>query len=159
MTGLVSSSEEEPMSKIKQTIEVNVPVHAAYEQLTHFEDYPRFMTGVTQVTQVSDTNTHWVMNLDGSQREFDAQITERKADHKVAWRTTGEPKLLSESITLKSVSPACTQIIAELDADVAALMPGERHAQDALSRQLKTDLGRFKEYVEMQNGSEAPALR
>jgi uncharacterized membrane protein len=159
MPALVSSSREEPMSKIKQMIEVNVPVHAAYEQLTHFEDYPNFMTGVTEVTQLSDTNTHWVMNLGGSQREFDAQITERKADHKVAWRTTSEPKLLSESITLKSVSPACTQIIAELDADVAAFMPGEAHAQDALSRQLKTDLGRFKNYVEMRNGSEMGAVQ
>ena len=41
------------MSKFRATIEVGgVPVRAAYDQLTHFENYPRFMTGVQQVVRI-----------------------------------------------------------------------------------------------------------
>jgi uncharacterized membrane protein len=139
------------VSRFKETIEVGVPVRAAYEQLTQFESYPQFMTGVKQVTQLSDTETHWVMDLGGQAREFDAQLTECRPDQRVAWQSTAGP-LLSEAITLKKVSTDRCQIIAELEADARALLPSDAHAQEAMSQQLKTDLAQFKNYVEQQIG-------
>jgi len=139
------------MSRFRETIEVGVPVRAAYDQLTQFESYPQFMTGVQQVIQLSDTETHWVMDLGGQQREFDAQLIECRPDQKVAWRSTGGP-MLSEAITLKKVAPDRCQLIAELEADAMALLPSDAHAQEAMSRQLKADLTRFKDYVEQQVG-------
>ncbi|OLB76432.1 MAG: hypothetical protein AUI14_18840 [Actinobacteria bacterium 13_2_20CM_2_71_6] len=139
------------MSRIKETIEVGVPVRAAYEQLTQFESYPQFMTGVKQVIQLSDTETHWVMDLDGQNREFDAQLIECRPDQKVAWQATGGP-LLAEAITLKKMGADRCQIIAELEADARALLPSDAHAQESLSRRLKTDLTQFKNYVEQQVG-------
>jgi len=44
------------------------------------------------------------------------------------------------------------QVIAELEADAMALLPNDAHAQESLGRQLKTDLTRFKHYVEAQLG-------
>jgi uncharacterized membrane protein len=38
------------MSTIEKTIEVNVPVRTAYNQWTQFEEFPRFMEGVKEVT-------------------------------------------------------------------------------------------------------------
>ena len=38
------------MSVVQQAIEVGVPLHAVYEQISAFENYPRFMTGVRQVS-------------------------------------------------------------------------------------------------------------
>jgi uncharacterized membrane protein len=139
------------LSRFRETIEVGVPVRAAYEQLTHFESYPRFMAGVKQVIQLSDTETHWVMDLDGQSREFDAQLTECRPDQKVAWQSTGGP-LLSEAITLKRMGNDRCQVIAELEADAMALLPSDAHAQESLGRQLKADLHRFKDYVEQQVG-------
>jgi uncharacterized membrane protein len=139
------------MSRFRETIEVGVPVRAAYEQLTQFESYPEFMTGVKQVIQLSDTETHWVMNLGGQDREFDAQLIECRPDQKVAWEARGGP-MLAESITLTKVAADRCQITAELEADVLALLPSDAQAQDSLGRQLKTDLTRFKNYVEQQVG-------
>jgi uncharacterized membrane protein len=135
------------MSKFQHTIEVNVPVHAAFELLTQFASYPQFMSGVKQVTQLSDTNTRWVWELGGIRREFDAQVTECQPDKRLAWHSVDAP-MLSESLTLKPVSAVRTHITAELEADAKALLPDDRNAQGSLSRQLKADLGRFKEYVE-----------
>ena len=144
------------MSKFKETIEVGVPIRAAYEQLTQFESYPQFMTGVKQVIQLSDTETHWVMDLDGQNREFDAQLTECRPDQRVAWHSTAGP-MLSEAITLKKMGTDRCQLIAELEADAMALLPSDAHAQEAMSRRLKADLNQFKNYVEQQVGP-VPAI-
>jgi len=63
------------MSTVRESIDVSVPVHIAYERLCHFEDYPQFMQGVQEVTQVSDDLAHWVMDLDGTTTEFNARST------------------------------------------------------------------------------------
>ena len=139
------------MSRFRETIEVGVPVRAAYEQLTEFESYPEFMTGVKQVIQLSNTETHWVMDLDGEAREFDARLVECRPDRKVAWQSTGTP-IMAEAITLKQVGMDRCEVTAELDADARALLPSDLHAQESVGRRLKADLHRFKDYVEQQVG-------
>ncbi|MET1034760.1 MAG: SRPBCC family protein, partial [Arthrobacter sp.] len=41
-------------TRIEKQIMVNVPVSTVYNQWTQFEDFPRFMGGVQQVTQLGD---------------------------------------------------------------------------------------------------------
>jgi hypothetical protein len=142
------------MSTVQQAIEVSAPLHTVYEQLATFESYPQFMTGVEQVTQISDDQTHWVMELDGERREFDAQITERSLDERVSWSTMDGP-LLAETITLRPMGETRTQIVAQLEADVAFLMPSDRHGQESLNKRLKADLASFKRLIEMDDNAAA----
>ncbi|MEV4707728.1 SRPBCC family protein [Actinoplanes sp. NPDC049316] len=135
------------MSMVQQAVEISAPLHAVYEQLAAFENYPRFMTGVEQVIPVGDDRTHWVMDVDGDRREFDARITERSVDERVAWAAVGGPTL-SETITLRPMGETRTQIVAQLEADVAFLLPSDRHAQETLSKRLKNDLNAFKSLIE-----------
>ncbi|MEU4158538.1 SRPBCC family protein [Actinoplanes sp. NPDC026670] len=135
------------MSMVQQAIEVSAPVHTVYEQLAAFENYPRFMTGVRQVTSIGADQTHWIMDVDGKRREFDAQIIERSPDERVSWSTMEGP-LLAETITLRPMGEAKTQIVAQLEADIAFLMPSDRHGQESLNRRLKADLTTFKGLVE-----------
>jgi uncharacterized membrane protein len=72
---------------VQQAIEVSAPLHTVYEQLAAFENYPRFMSGVREVTAIGADQTHWIMDVDGKRREFDAQITERSLDERVSWST------------------------------------------------------------------------
>src|SRR3954470_1934189 len=135
------------MSMVQQAIEVSAPLHTVYEQLAAFENYPRFMSGVQQVTPVGADQTHWIMDVDGKRREFDAQITERSIDERVSWSTMEGP-LLAETITLRPLGETKTQIVAQLEADIAFLMPSDRHGQASLTRRLKEDLTTFKGLVE-----------
>jgi ribosome-associated toxin RatA of RatAB toxin-antitoxin module len=135
------------MSLVQQSIEVGAPVHTVYEQIAAFENYPRFMTGVEQVTPIGTDRTHWVMDLDGHRREFDAQITELAVDERISWSTTDGPRL-SETITLRPMGETRTQLVAQLEADIAFLLPSDRHGQETLTRQLKDDLTTFKGLVE-----------
>ena len=88
------------MSMVQQAIEVSAPLHTVYEQLAAFENYPRFMSGVREVTPIGNDRTHWIMDVDGKRREFDARITERSPDERVSWATVDGP-LLAETITLR----------------------------------------------------------
>jgi hypothetical protein len=135
------------MSMVQQAIEVGAPLHTVYEQIATFENYPRFMTGVEEVTPIGGDRTHWVMDLDGHRREFDARITELSLDERVSWMTTDGP-LLSETITLRPMGETRTQVVAQLEADIAFLMPSDRHGQETLNRRLKDDLATFKGLVE-----------
>ncbi|MEU7903088.1 SRPBCC family protein [Actinoplanes sp. NPDC049118] len=135
------------MSMVQQAVEIGAPLHAVYQQLEAFENYPQFMTGVQQVTRIGNDQTHWVMEVEGHRREFDAQITECSMDERVSWATTEGP-MLAETITLRPMGEMRTQIIAQLEADVAYLMPSDRHGQATLSRQLKSDLNTFKSLME-----------
>ena len=76
------------MGTVTEHVDVAVPVRTAYNQWTQFEEFPRFMEGVTEVRQVSDTMTHWTTEIGGVKREFDARITEQLPDERVAWRNT-----------------------------------------------------------------------
>jgi uncharacterized membrane protein len=70
-------------TKAEKSIEVNVPVSTAYNQWTQFEEFPRFMGSVTEVRQLSDRMLHWVAEIAGVKREWDATILEQVPDHKI----------------------------------------------------------------------------
>jgi hypothetical protein len=132
---------------VQHAIEVGAPLHTVYEQIAAFENYPRFMTGVRRVTPIGHDQTHWVMDVDGHRREFDAQITERSLDQRVSWSTMDGPRL-AETITLRPMGETRTQVVAQLEADIAFLMPSDRHGQETLNRRLKDDMATFKGLVE-----------
>jgi len=135
------------MSMVQQAIEVSAPLHTVYEQLATFENYPRFMHGVEQVTEIGQDRTHWIMDLAGHRREFDATITERSLDERVAWSTMTGP-LIAETLTLRPIGETRTQVVAQLEADVAVLLPSDRHGAQTLNRRLKSDLDTFKSLCE-----------
>ena len=73
------------MASVVESIDVKVPVSTAYNQWTQFESFPHFMEGVKSVTQTDDTHLHWVAEVGGAEKEWDAEITEQHADERVAW--------------------------------------------------------------------------
>jgi uncharacterized membrane protein len=50
--------EEDIMSNVITSVEVNVPVRTAYNQWTQFEEFPQFMEGVKEVQQLDDRHLH-----------------------------------------------------------------------------------------------------
>jgi ribosome-associated toxin RatA of RatAB toxin-antitoxin module len=131
---------------VQQAIEVSAPLHTVYEKLTAVENYPRFMSGVREVTPIGADQTHWIMDVDGKRREFDARFTERTLDERVSWSTMDG--LLAETLTLRPLGETKTQVVAQLEADIAFLMPSDRHGQASLTKRLKADLTSFKSLVE-----------
>jgi len=135
------------MSTARESIEVEVPARVAYEQLTHFENYPQFMSGVMSMAPIDASTAHMVLDIGGNRAEFDARITETRPGEFLCWEAMDGPQV-SEALRLEPMADDMTRVIAELQIDARELMPAEQHAVDVLNRRLKVDLKGFKRFCE-----------
>ena len=145
------------MSTIEQSIDVEVPVRTAYDQWTQFEEFPQFMEGVEKITQVSDTRTHWVTQIAGVSREFDAEITEQEPDQRIAWTTLDSPKQAGV-VTFHRLDDNLTRVMLQLDFEPEGLVEKAGDALGIVNARTKGDLKRFKEFIESR-GAETGAWR
>jgi uncharacterized membrane protein len=66
---------------------VDAPVHQVYSLFTHFNDFPKFMSFVKEVTYYDDQTSHWVAQVAG-QHEWDAVNDQCIPDRQVGWHST-----------------------------------------------------------------------
>jgi uncharacterized membrane protein len=132
---------------VERSVEVAVPVRTAYDQWTQFEEFPRFMEGVREVRQIGDALTHWVADIAGVQREWDAAIVEQVPDEKVAWAaTTGATN--AGAVYFTAVGHDRTRVRLTLEFEPEGLVERIGDVFDLVDRQTVADLDRFKEYIE-----------
>ena len=144
------------MASVVESIDVKVPVSTAYNQWTQFEEFPQFMEGVESVTQIDDTHLHWVAEVGGKRKEWDAEISEQHPDERVAWRATSGAENAGV-VTFHRIDDA-TRVTLQLDAEPEGIAENVGTALGFLDRRVKGDLERFKEFIESR-GSETGAWR
>jgi uncharacterized membrane protein len=145
------------VSTIQRSIDVEVPVTAAYNQWTQFETFPKFMEGVDRIEQVTDTRTHWVTNIGGVKREFDAEITDQKPDQRVAWQSIDEPRQAGV-VTFQPLGAASTRVNVQMDYDPEGVVEKAGDKLGVVERRVQGDLDRFKRFIESR-GQETGAWR
>lgn len=74
------------MAEHSATITVGAPVHQVYELYTHFNDYPKFMSFVKEVTYLDGERSHWVVDVVGT-HEWDAVNDGWIPDRQIGWRS------------------------------------------------------------------------
>jgi uncharacterized membrane protein len=145
------------MSTIEQSIDVNVPVHTAYNQWTQFEEFPRFMEGVEEVRQLDERRLHWRANIGGRVEEWDAVITEQHPDERIAWKnTTGAAN--AGVVTFHRLADNKTRIMLQMEYDPQGVVENLGDLLGMVSRRVANDLERFKEFIEAR-GHETGAWR
>lgn len=145
------------MSTIEESIEIDVPVRQAYDQWTQFESFPQFMEGVKQVRQVDDTHLHWVADIGGVRREWDAEITEQHPDERVAWRAR-EGADNAGVVTFHKLADNKTKVMLQLEFDPQGFTEVAGDKLGFVKRRAAGDLERFKDFIE-HRGSATGAWR
>lgn len=145
------------MSVIEKSTEVNVPVRTAYNQWTQFEEFPKFMEGVTAVRQLDNTHLHWKANIAGKEKEWDAVITEQHPDERIAWKSTSGAKNAGV-VTFHRLSDQKSKIMLQMDYEPEGVVENVGEALGAVSLRVEGDLERFKTFIE-QRGQESGAWR
>ncbi len=135
------------MSTIEESIDIDVPVRAAYDQWTQFEEFPSFMEGVDKVTQIDDTHLHWVAEIAGVKREWDSVITEQHPDERVAWTSTSGTSNAGV-VTFHKLDDAKTRVMLQLDIEPEGVVERAGDALGIIKRRASGDLERFKELIE-----------
>jgi uncharacterized protein YndB with AHSA1/START domain len=146
------------MSDVTATVEVAVPIEIAYNQWTQFESFPRFMSGVKSVRQLDDRHTHWVTQVAGAHREFDAEITEQRPDERIAWRSLDGDLRHAGAVTFRPITPRETQVTVQLSWEPQGTLEKAGSLLGLDERQVKADAERFKEFIE-QRGAETGQWR
>ena len=145
------------MTEIQQHVDVNCPVRTVYDQYTQFEQFPQFMDGVEQVRQLDDRTLHWVIDIGGSRREFDAKITEQIPDKRIAWKAI-DGKTQSGVVTFHRLDDTKTRVNLQMSYDPEGFTENAADALGIISSRVKGDLERFKEFIESR-GAETGAWR
>ena len=145
------------MSTTTESVDVAVPVRTAYNQWTQFEEFPQFMSGVSEIKQLGDSMTHWKTEIGGVKREFDAKITEQLPDERVAWTSTSGSKQAGV-VTFHRLDESHTRVTCQMDFEPDGAIEQAGDKLGFLDRQVKGDMKRFKEYIESR-GTESGAWR
>jgi len=145
------------MASVEYSVDVKVPVRTVYNQWTQFEEYPRFMDGVTEVRQLDDKRLHWRAEIAGKGEEWDATITEQTPDQRVAWTSTSGAKN-SGVVTFHYIDPNTTKVMLQLDYEPEGAVEKVGSALGVPQKRVEGDLKRFKDFIEAR-GHETGAWR
>jgi uncharacterized membrane protein len=132
---------------IESSIEVDVPVSAAYNQWTQFEEFPQFMQGVEEVRQLDDTRLHWVASVGGRRAEWDAKILEQHPDRQISW-ISEDGKKNRGTVTFESLGEERTLVRLSLGYQAEGFVEAVGSAAGFDRRRIEGDLVRFKELIE-----------
>jgi HSP20 family molecular chaperone IbpA/uncharacterized protein YndB with AHSA1/START domain len=137
------------MAKIEKSVEINVPVHTVYNQLTQFTEYPRFMQGVQEIRQLDDTHLHWHSKSDGQDKKWDSEITQQIPDQCIAWRNITGPKNIGK-VVLQPIAQDKTKVTLSMEFEPERAAPEAADAETDISQRIEQDLARFKKLIETQ---------
>jgi uncharacterized membrane protein len=146
------------MSRVEESVDVDVPVRVAYDQWTQFESFPQFMERVESITQVDDTTNHWIVKVAGVQREFDTRITDQVPDERISWQSIGGETTHAGVVTFEPLGADRTRVNIQLDWAPEGVAEKVGAAVGVDDRAVKGDAKRFKEFIESR-GTETGAWR
>jgi uncharacterized membrane protein len=145
------------MSKIEQSIDVNVPVTTAYNQWTQFEEFPKFMESVKRVVQLDDKRLEWTAEIKGNEESWTAEIAEQEPDKRVAWHSTSG-RQNAGAVSFEPLGENRTRVKLQMDWQPEGAIEKAGDALGFDDRQVHGDLERFKEFIESR-GAETGAWR
>ena len=104
-------------------------------------------TGSSAWSRKSDTELHWVAEVAGTKREWDAKITEQHPDHRVAWKALDQDGP-DGVVTFHKLDDSRTRVMVQMDYEPEGIKESVGSVVGADDRRVKKDLESFKEMIE-----------
>lgn len=111
------------MAEHHASITVNAPVEQVYPMWTHFNDFPKFMHFVKEVTYYDDQRSHWVADVVGH-HEWDAINDDWIPNEQIAWHSTDGLKNTGK-VMFQSEGPSQTRVDVYITYDPPAGLLGD----------------------------------
>jgi uncharacterized membrane protein len=131
---------------IQRWTDVAVPVEKAYKTWTQFEEYPKFMHRVLEAKQ-EDNKVHWREKIWFSEREWDAEITDKRQNDRIAWKSVSGTQH-SGVISFHRLDKNLTRVLVTIDFVPSGMIEKMASGMRFVKRAVEGDLARFKAYVE-----------
>src|SRR3954453_13642954 len=134
---------------IQQDIDIGVPLKTAYNQWTQFEEWPKFMHRLEQVSQEDETHISFKTKIWGISKEFKAEIVEQRPDERIKWKVS-EGVTHTGVVTFHELGPRLTRVELNIDVQPGSLIEKAPRGMRHIKRAVRSDLARFKAYVLME---------
>ena len=133
---------------IQRWTDIAAPLDVVYERWTHFDDFPKFMHRVLSVESEGRNKVSWEEKIWFSRREWEGEITERRKNDRIAWKTT---KGTSHSgvVTFHRLDTNLTRVMVDIDFHPSGMIEKMASGLRFVKRAVEADLARFKAYVEL----------
>jgi uncharacterized membrane protein len=133
---------------IQRWTDVAAPIEVVYEHWTQFEDFPKFMHRVLNVDAKGRNKVSWDEKIWFSRRHWEGEITERRKNDRIAWKTTTGTSH-SGVVTFHSLDTNLTRVMVDMDFHPSGMLEKMASGLRFVKRAVEADLARFKAYVEL----------
>jgi uncharacterized membrane protein len=133
---------------IQRWTDIAAPIDVVWERWTQFEDFPKFMHRVLSVKKEERNKLSWDEKIWFSKRQWEGEITERRKNERIAWKTTSG---MSHSgvVTFHKLDTNLTRVMVDMDFRPNGIIEKMASGMRFVKRAVESDLARFKAYVEM----------
>ena len=133
---------------IQRWTDVAAPIDVVYQRWTEFEEFPKFMHRVLSVEKKDRNKVSWEEKIWFSRREWEGEITERRKNDRISWKTT---KGASHTgvITFHKLDTHLTRVMVDMDFHPSGMIEKMASGLRFVKRAVEADLARFKAYVEL----------
>src|SRR5881227_2457520 len=138
---------------IQRWTDVAVPVDKAYRAWTQFEEFPKFMHRVLEVKKEDQNKIHWREKIWFSTREWDGEITDRRKNDRIAWKSVSGTQH-SGVISFHKLDANLTRVMVTVDFVPTGMIEKMASGMRFAKRAVQADLARFKAYVEFGDAKE-----
>ncbi|MFF4878415.1 SRPBCC family protein [Micromonospora sp. NPDC000668] len=135
------------VTNIVETIEVGVPVRAAYNQWTQFGDFPSFMKKVENVDTENDEKVTWKAQVLWSHRTWESTIVRQVPDKLIHWRSKGDKGSVDGTVSFHEITPDLTRILVVLEYHPQGLFEHTGNLWRAQGRRVRLELKHFVRHV------------
>jgi uncharacterized membrane protein len=139
------------METISASIDVDVPVHVAFQQWTQFEDFPRFIPDLQEVRQLDERHVSWRAQVLGVPLEWSSEITQQITDELIAWKSTRGPQSAGY-VEFDPLSSRATRVTLQVSFDTEGVVPTLADLANAAPERLYAELEHYKRYLEQRRG-------
>jgi Polyketide cyclase / dehydrase and lipid transport len=135
---------------IQRWTDVAVPVEAAYKAWSDFEEYPKFMHRVLSVERTGRNKLRFEEKIWFGRRQWEAQITERRANDRIVWKTTSGMSHRGV-VSFHKIEPNLTRVMVGMEFEPNGASEKMASGLRFVKRAVQADLARFKAHVEMED--------
>ncbi len=148
MSGGGSSDGKTRRLPIQRWTDIAAPIDVVWDRWTEFEDFPKFMHRVLSVKKEERNKLSWEEKIWFSRRQWEGEITERRKNERIAWKTTSG---MSHSglVTFHKLDTNLTRVMVDMDFRPSGMIEKMASGMRFVKRAVQSDLARFKAYVEM----------
>jgi len=133
---------------IQRYTDIAAPVGTVYEKWTEFDEFPNFMHRVLNVKQEEDDKITWDEKIWFSSRHWEGEITERKRNKRIAWKTTSG-MAHAGVVTFHKLDDELTRVMVDMDFVPQGMIEKMASGMRFVKRAVQADLARFKAYIEL----------